>query len=285
MKSFEHGTGAMHNRKYEDNEYGQRRKNTSSVGVGARASARALNPYPDSLSSRNAEDLAREVNSAATTENDNYYSHPSSSHHPPSRLSKYGSSITLLHPAADQHQASAQPPKPSKKASSKDKRAYHKVQGNQDLDLKHSRYPESHLAASKVVTHTDLRKIKPGILSKPPSRPEMSLSTSSRQAEKSSRHVPAQQPVKADIPRSGGRASRRKSKPASESARVHPFSTDNQINYKLMEKVPVSAMREEELQCLQEAVRNLEACLPTQPADDSQESSSTGKTTAVPLIS
>jgi hypothetical protein len=103
MKSFEHGTGAMHNRKYEDNEYGQPRKNTSSVGTGARASARGFNAYPDSLSSRNTEDLAREVSSAVTTENDNYQSHLSSSHHPPSRLSKYGSSITLLHPAAEQH--------------------------------------------------------------------------------------------------------------------------------------------------------------------------------------
>ena len=69
--------------------------------------------------------------------------------------------------------------------------------------------------------------------------------------------------VKADIPKSGGRASRREGRQASESPHGYPLGTDNQINYKFMEKVPVGAMRDEEVLCLQEAVRNLEACLPT----------------------
>ena len=141
------------------------------------------------------------------------------------------------------------------------------------------------MATQKVVTHGDLRKIKPGILSKPPSRPDGSLSGCSRQAEGSGLQLAAKSMTKGDLPRSGSRASQRKGRQASESPRGYPIGSENLINYKLMEKVPVDKMDDEELLCLQEAVKNLEACLPTQPADDSQQSASAEKPAAVPLVS
>lgn len=41
------------------------------------------------------------------------------------------------------------------------------------------------------------------------------------------------------------------------------FGQDNQINYKLMEKVPVSRLIPADMRCLEEAIQNLEACIPT----------------------
>jgi hypothetical protein len=45
------------------------------------------------------------------------------------------------------------------------------------------------------------------------------------------------------------------------------FGQDNQINYKLMEKVPVNRLKPTDVRCLEEAIQNLEACIPTQPAE------------------
>lgn len=246
MKSLEQGT-RIHNRKYEDHGDAGRSK-AGNVrghrGVGSQPS--------ETVRSKTTEELAREINSN-TTEYDNSQGHRGSQRQLQGYggMSRYGSSVTVLPPEGGQL-------KPHKALRSR-----HQAP---DLDPSQQMDPKESLAPQKVVSQVDFRNMRRGIPNKPPTKIDHGHGKGST-VDKPGKSGHVYQVSMADIPRAGqNRAARRRSSHKSGSPVRGPtpvFGQDNQINYKLMEKVPVTRLAPADVRCLEEAIQNLEACIPT----------------------